>query len=201
MTNPWQPSDQGFRPPGSNGPGNYPPPVYGPGQYSPAGFPPGPYVQPGFPPPSFAHGYPPPPWMQPRKRHSRWLTVGLPLGIGTLVVAVITTLIVLGISVSHDVSGAQTAAASYGAAVSSGRYNDAQAMLCTEDKSRVTPDELASHYSNPRVIGYEVVSVDVQNFNGQTTARAVLLLRTDDGLSNQINLVIAKEADGWHPCP
>lgn len=192
MTNPWQPPNQGPWPPGSNGPAHYQPPGY-----PPPGFAPGSYGPAGFAPP----GYPPPPWMRPRKRRSRWLTVGLPVGISTVVVAVVTVLIVLGLSVSHDVNAAQDAAAKYGAAVSSGRYTDAQAMLCAQDRSQVTADELAAHYSNPRVVGYEVLDVNVQDTNGQTGARAVLVLQTDDGLSNQISLDLAKESDGWHPCP
>lgn len=166
-------------------PGPYPPPFSAPGPYAPQG----PYPHYGYPP------FPP-----PKKRRSRWLTVGLPVGL-VLLLGGCGALFALGTVAVHDVNGATKAADQYGAAVSAGRYEDAQAMLCTVDRNQVTADELAAHYSNPRVVGYQVSGVNVTSFNGQTTASAVLVLRTADGLSNQIRIGVVKESDGWHACP
>ena len=144
--------------------------------------------------------YPWPPVIPPvRRRHSKWLTVGLPVGLG---VALIIGLIVVGVvAISHAVGPARDAAKSYGAAISQARFADAQAMLCARDRDQVTSDQLAAHYSSPPVTGYAVTSVNVEDMNGHTSADATLVLSTADGLRDETDLPLVKESGQWRPCP
>ena len=178
-------------------PPQHPPPGPPPGWTPPYGQqpPPGAYPWPGYQP-----GYPPPGFAPPRRRRSRWLTVGLPIGLVLLLggCGAVVTLFVTSIGTS--IQPAQQAAKAYAQALVDQRWPDAQAMLCSQDRV-VPPDQLAAHYSNPRLTGYSVQNVNVSNFNGTVSATAVLRFSTADGLSNTTTLPLTKEGDTWHPCP
>jgi hypothetical protein len=163
-----------------------PQPIYpdmGYGQYQPAS-PPG--QQPFF--------------VQPRPRtgkRSRWLAIGLPVGLVLVVGGV--ALAVAGV---HSVGEASGAVDRFGAAIRDGRFSDAHGMLCAADRTNVSTEQMAQHYgTGPRVTAYEVADVNVANVNGHSSASAVLVLKTEDGLSNQINLQLVREDGAWRPCP
>lgn len=166
-----------------------PPPRWAPphGQPPPAG----PYPWPQYPPPGFAPR---------RRRRSRWLTVGLPIGLVLLLGGCGAAITLFVTSIGTSIKPAQQAASAYAQALVAQRWSDAQAMLCSQDRT-VTPDQVAAHYSNPRLTGYTVENVNVTNFNGKVSATAILRFDTADGLSNSITLPLTKEGDSWHPCP
>jgi len=169
--------------------------------------PPASYPQPAYPNTTYGQ-YPPvvptgqqPFFVQPRPRRgkrSRWLTVGLPIG-SVLLVGGCAALVVAGV---HSVGQANGAVARYGAAIRDGRFTDAHGMLCEADRTQVSAEQMAQHYATgPRVTGYEVGDVHVSNVNGHSSGSAVLVLRTEDGLSNQLNLPLVRENGAWRPCP
>jgi hypothetical protein len=108
----------------------------------------------------------------------------------------------LAVTVVHSVGQANAAVDRYGAAIRDGRFTDAQAMLCGADRAHVSATQMARHYATgPRVTGYQVGEVHVANVNGHSIGSAVLVLKTEDGLSNQLNLPLAREDGAWRPCP
>lgn len=165
-------------PPGSGPPHAQPPPV---GAYPWAPHPPS-----GFAP--------------PRRRRSRWLTVGLPIGLVLLLGGCGATITLFVTSVGTSIKPAQQAATTYAKALVEQRWSDAQAMLCSQDRV-ATADQLAAHYSNPRLTGYTVEGVNVVNYNGQVSATATIRFATADGLSDSTTLPLTKEGGTWHPCP
>lgn len=176
-----------------NGPHQQPMPGPPPGWAPPHGQPPPPGAYP-WPP------YPPPGYASRRRRRSRWLTVGLPIGLVLLLGGCGAAITLFVTSVGSSIEPAQKAATAYADALVAQRWGDAQAMLCSQD-SVVTPDQMAAHYSNPRLTGYSVQNVNVSNVNGKVSATAVLRFSTADGLSNTTTLPLTKEGDTWHPCP
>ena len=150
-----------------------------------------------MPPPG---AYPWAPYPPPRRRRSRWLTVGLPLGLVLLLGGCAVAVAAFATSIGTSIKPAQEAATAYAEALVHQRWADAQAMLCAQDR-RVTPDQLAAHYANPRPTGYAVQGVNVTNYNGKVSAVATLRLDTADGLSNTTSLPLIKEGETWRPCP
>jgi hypothetical protein len=155
--------------------------------------------------PTPAGAYPsapqPPPGVAPtRRRRSRWLTVGLPIGLVLLLGGCGAVVTVFAISVGNDIKPAEQAATAYADALVDQRWSDAQAMLCSQDRV-VTPEQMAAHYSTPRLTGYTVEGVNVVNYNGKLSATATIRIGTADGLSNSTTLPLRKEGGAWHPCP
>jgi hypothetical protein len=151
----------------------------------------------GPPPPGWAPGPPPP----PRRKHSRWLTIGLPVGGGLVLLGGLVAVVLLVVStVGNAIGPAQKAADAWGAALAAHRWDDAQAMLCGLDHA-VTAEDIADHYGDPAPVGYEVDGIQVLSSNGQTTAHASLVLRTADGLSDREELPLLRENGTWRPCP
>jgi hypothetical protein len=139
-------------------------------------------------------------FVPPRRRRSRWLTVGLPLGMVLLLGGCGAAIALFATSIGNSIKPAQQAATAYAEALVGQRWGDAQAMLCSVDRG-VTPDQMAAHYAQPRLTGYAVEGVNVVNYNGTVSATATLRLDTADGLSNSMTLPLRKEGDTWHPCP
>ena len=166
-----------------------PPPGWAPpyGQPPPAG----PYPWPPYPPAGF---------VPPRRRRSRWLTVGLPIGLVLLLGGCGAAITLFVTSIGSSIGPAQQAATAYAKALVDQRWSDAQAMLCSQDRV-ATADQLAAHYSTPRLTGYTVDGVNVSNVNGQVSATATIRFDTADGLHNSTTLPLTKEGDTWHPCP
>jgi hypothetical protein len=149
------------------------------------------------PPPG---AYPWAPYPPPRRRRSRWLTVGLPLGLVLLLGGCGVAVAAFVTSIGTSIKPAQEAATAYAKALVDQRWADAQAMLCAQDRG-VTPDQLAAHYAQPRLTDFSVEGVNVTNYNGRVSATATLRIGTADGLSNSTTLPLTKEGDTWHPCP
>jgi hypothetical protein len=169
-----------------------------PGWVPPQGPPPGnAYAWPPYPSP----GYGPPPGFVPsRRRRSRWLTVGLPVGLVLLLGGGGAAITLFVTSVGTSIKPAEQAANAYAKALVEQRWSDAQAMLCSQDRV-VTPDQLAAHYSRPQLTGYSVEGVNVMNYNGQVSATATIRFDTADGLYNSTTVPLTKENAAWRPCP
>lgn len=162
-----------------------------PGWVPPPGQPAGAYPWPPYPPP----GYVP-----PKRCRSRWLTVGLPIGLVLLLggCGVLVTLFVT--SVGASIKPAQQAATSFAQALVSHRYSDAQAMLCSRDQS-VTPERIAAQWEHIGITGFTVEGVNVSDVNGHLSASAGIRFTTAGGLDSTTTLPLTKESGTWHPCP
>jgi hypothetical protein len=161
------------------------------------------WAPPGQPPPSGAYPWAPaPPWgvTPPRRRRSRWLTVALPIGLVLLLGGCAAAITLFVTSVGTAIEPAQQAATAYAKALVDQRWSDAQAMLCSQDRV-VTPDQIAAHYSQPRLTGYTVEGVNVMNYNGTVSATATIKFDTADGLYNSTTLPMTKQGGTWHACP
>jgi len=136
----------------------------------------------------------------PRRRRSRWLTVGLPLGV-LLSAGLVAAIVVAVHALSGALAPAQQAASSYARALVDGRWNDAQGQLCAHDRSTVTADALAQHYSSPALTGYRLDGINVSSVNGRSSGEARLVFTTADGLETATVLPLADDDGTWRPCP
>ena len=143
-----------------------------------------------------------PPGLPPRRRHSSWLVVGLPVAGGLLLLGGFATVVVLFVrAVGGEVGPAGGAGERYARALVDGRWDDAHAGLCAEVQADVTPDELAAHYTDPDVTGYGLDGVDVRSSGGRTSAQVTVTLRYADGLQDHLVLPLTDEDGSWRPCP
>jgi hypothetical protein len=170
--------------PGSPQPGSpYPPSPYPPA----APYPP--------PPPYWASGPPP-----ARRRRSRWLTIGLPLGV--LLLGGLVALVALFIgTVGKELGPAQEAAGAYAQALVDQRWDDAHGLLCDQGLAGVTPEDLAGHYAQPELTGFSIDGISVSNVNGQRSAQAEITFTTADGLTDRTSLPLTHDGTRWEPCP
>lgn len=139
--------------------------------------------------------------MPVRRRRSRWLTVGLPLGGVLLLGGCATAFGFLIDSVRTDLAPAMQAADAYASAVVDERWDDAHDLLCAGDRAAVTPADLAAHYAQPDRTGYTVDGINVSSINGQKSARADITFATADGLTDRETLPMVADGDAWRPCP
>jgi hypothetical protein len=126
-----------------------------------------------------------------------------------IAVAVIGLLIVGGIIAAiggfeSSVKPAQSAASSYAQALQDQRYEAAFAMQCSADLG--AHDSFVQHWRSQNatghgIVGFTVVGVDVQTYNGRSTAQAQLTLRYADGYRASQRLPLTKTGSTWHPCP
>ena len=142
----------------------------------------------------------PPAAPAPRRRRSRWLTIGLPIGV--------LALVAIGVAVWFGVRGflgtlgpAQQAAEDYATALVDGRWADAQAQLCDDDRSTVTAEALAQQYSASDLTGYRLEGINVVSSNGRTSGEARLVFETPGGLDTTTVLPLEEDGDTWRPCP
>jgi hypothetical protein len=138
-----------------------------------------------------------------RRRRSRWLTVGLPLG-GVLLLGGCATVVGLLIStVRNQLGPAQDAARDYAQALVDERWEDAHALLCAPAQAGVTASELAAHYAEPELTGYRIDGVNVSTVNGDSSAQVDITFSTADGLSDRTSLPLVPDDDGegWRACP
>ena len=144
-----------------------------------------------------------PPYWAPapvRRRRSRWLTVGLPLG-GVLLLGGCATAIGLLIStVRNDLGPAMQAADAYASAVVDERWDDAHDLLCAQDQA-VTAQDLAVHYAQPDRTGFSVDGVYVTSMDGEKSAQADITYETADGLTDRETLPMISDGEAWRPCP
>ena len=110
------------------------------------------------------------------RRRSRWLAIGLPIGLEVLVG--------LGVAVWFG-----------------GRWADAQGELCERDRSAVTAEALEQQYSTTDLTGYRPEGVNVVSSNGRTSGGARLVSRTPNGLDTTTVLPLEKDGEAWQPCP
>lgn len=159
---------------------------------------------PGAPPPFPQYPAPPPNWAveaPPRRRRSRWLTLGLPLG-GVLLLGGCATVVGLVVStVGSAIGPAKDAAGAYAQALVDARWADARGLLCAQDQAAVTPADLAAHYAGPELTGYRMDGINVSNVNGRTSARADITFTTADGLTDLTSLPLTSEKGEWRACP
>ena len=142
----------------------------------------------------------PPAWNPPEKRRrSRWLTVGLPVGV------VLAVLVALGVVVVRGFVGglepAQEAAEAYADALVDQRWEDAHAMLCAAGAEESTAGELEASYGEPPLTGSDVEAVNVTWSNGRTSGDATVVLESDGGVRERVVLDLVEEDGTWRPCP
>ncbi|SDF45160.1 hypothetical protein SAMN05660324_0155 [Klenkia brasiliensis] len=135
-----------------------------------------------------------------RRRRSRWLTVGLPVGLAVLLLLGVGAFVLVR-AVSGAVAPVGDAASGYAQALVDGRWADAHGSLCAADRAATTPDDLARRYGSPQVTGYQVVGVQVESYNGETSATVQLVLSAPGGLDDQTVLPMVQEDGAWRPCP
>ena len=159
-------------------------------------------IGPVQPPPGGPAPYWVPPGLPSGRKRSRWLTVGLPVAGGLLLLGGCGAAIVFFVStVGGEIGPARGAGESYARALVEERWDDAHAGLCAEVQADVTPDELAAHYTDPDVTEYGLDGVDVRSSNGRTSAEVAITLVYADGLRDHLVLPLADEDGSWRPCP
>ena len=146
------------------------------------------------------HPAAPPVQPAPRRRRSRWLTIGLPVGL--LLLVGVGVALWLGVRAFMGAIGpAQQAAEDYATALVDARWRDAQAQLCDADRSTVTAEALAQQYSASDLTGYRLEGIEVVSSNGRTSGEARLVFQTPGGLDTTTVLPLEKDGDTWRPCP
>jgi hypothetical protein len=149
--------------------------------------------------------YPPAPYAPPgppvRRRRSRWLTIGLPLGLVLLLGGCATAVVLLVHALGDAIGPAKQAADDWAQALVEQRWDDAQGQLCAGDRAVVTAADLSAHYASPPLTGYRLEGVHVTSVNGDESADAEIAFTTADGLGTRTTLPLAKEDGGWRPCP
>ncbi|MCZ2830338.1 hypothetical protein O2W14_15990 [Modestobacter sp. VKM Ac-2986] len=136
----------------------------------------------------------------PPRRRSRWLTIGLPIGL--LVFVCLGVAVWFGVRAFLGSLGpAQQAAEDYATALVDGRWDDAQGQLCGGDRSVVTADALAQEHSSPDLTGYRLEGIEVVSSNGRTSGAARLVFETASGLDTTTVLPLEEDGDTWRPCP
>ena len=159
----------------------------------------------GYPQPFPAYPAAPPPWASApppaRRRRSRWLTVGLPVGGVLLLGGCAATVGLLVRSAGQELGPANDAAGAYAQALVDERWDAARDLLCAQDRARVTAADLAAHYAQPDLTGYRVDGVNVNNVNGQLSGRADVTFTTADGLTDTLSMALTREDDEWRACP
>ena len=155
-------------------------------------------------PPLWQPAPPTPPWAAApvrKPRRSRWLTVGLPLGV-VLLLGGCSALTVFAVLAAKDSLGpAQDAAGEYATALVEQRWEDAHALLCEPSRSEISADDLEELYRDPALSGYRVEGVNVRSSNGRTTGDVTLAFETESGLADRTFLPLVKVGEEWQPCP
>jgi len=142
-----------------------------------------------------------PPWNPPvRRRRSRWLTVGLPVGLVVLVALGLLGYVVVR-AFSDGVRPAQDATRAYADALVDQRWDDAHAMLCETSAGEFTAQALEASYGEPPLTGSDVEAVNVVWSNGRTTGDATVVLESDGGVRERMVLALVEEDGTWRPCP
>jgi len=141
-----------------------------------------------------------PAWNQPvRRRRSRWLTVGLPVGVVLVVLGVLAVVVVRGFI--GGLQPAQNATKAYADALVDQRWDDAHAMLCAPSAGEFTAEELEASYGEPPLTGSDVEAVNVTWSNGRTMGDATVVLESDGGVRERVVLALVEEDGTWRPCP
>ncbi|MDQ1710177.1 MAG: hypothetical protein QOG49_1562 [Frankiaceae bacterium] len=139
----------------------------------------------------------PPGWSAPPPSSggSRWKLIVA--AVAFLVVAGCGALVVKGFGAVND---ARDQASAYARALVAGRYYDAYAMHCAEDRSQQTAEEFARDYDEAYA-GYTIESVNVRNVNGVTSGDLRLRLRRlGGGLDQRLYVPLRRENGKWKPC-
>jgi hypothetical protein len=150
--------------------------------------------------------YPPPapPYRAPpvqKRRRSRWLTVGLPLGV-LLVLGGCGTVAVLAVyAFTGSLGPAMEVGGAYAGALVDQRWDDAHAMLCDEARAAVTAEQLAARYGGPPLTGYSVEGAYVGSSGGHTSGEVTVRFLTEDGLDELTVVPLVRDGDDWRPCP
>lgn len=136
----------------------------------------------------------------PRRGRSRWLTVGLPVGLVVLaVLGVLAFLVVRGFT--EGIRPAQDATRSYASALVDQRWDDAHAMLCRSSAEEFSAEQLATSFGSPPLTGSSIEGVSVQWSNGRTSGEATVVLESDGGVRERTVLPLVEEDGTWRPCP
>jgi hypothetical protein len=156
---------------------------------------------PGQPPPGQQPWSPPSqPWAPPpKRRRSRWLTVGLPIGALLLLAGVGTLAVILIKTIAGSLGPAKDAAEAYATALVEERWDDAHSMLCEQSRSEVTSEDLASLHGG--LSDYSLTGINVHSSGGRTTGEATITFERDDGLDDTTAVPLVEESGDWRPCP
>jgi hypothetical protein len=182
-------------------PPNWPPP--------PAGWtpPPGWTPDPGWPepPPNWQFWVPGSAAVPARRKGRLWLLIGLPVALAVVAVVMLGVGIIAAFSgIEGTVKPAQSAASSYLQALQDQRYEAASAMRCSADLN--SQDSFVQHWKSQSSSGhglaaFTIVGVNVQTYNGRSSAQAQLDLQYADGYRESQRLPLTKTGSTWQPCP
>lgn len=144
---------------------------------------------------------PSPAWNPPpRRRRSRWLTVGLPVGIVVLVAVGLLGYLVVR-AFTEGIRPARDATRAYADALVDQRWDDAHAMLCEASAEEFSAQDLATSFGDPPLTGAGIEGVNVVWSNGRTTGDATIVFETDGGVRERTVMALVEEDDIWRPCP
>ncbi|RBY94579.1 hypothetical protein DQ244_04615 [Blastococcus sp. TBT05-19] len=140
-------------------------------------------------------------WAPPStSRRSRWLTIGLPVGVLLLAgLVLVGVLVVRGFT--QDVRPAQQAVDAYATALVEQRWDDAHGQLCESSAAEFTAEDLAASFGQPPLARYTVENVSVRWSNGTTAGDATVTFEADGGVRERVSLALVEEGDDWRPCP
>ncbi len=142
-------------------------------------------------------------WAPPvqKRRRSRWLTIGLPLGV-LLVLGGCGTVAVLAMNAfTGSLGPAMEVGGAYAGALVDQRWDDAHAMLCDEARATVTAEQLAAQYTRPSLTGYFIEGTHVGSSGGHTSGEVTVRFLTEDGLDELTVVPLVRDGDDWRPCP
>ena len=142
----------------------------------------------------------PPVWNPPaRRRRSRWLTVGLPVAVGLVVLGLLAVVVVRAFA--GGLQPAQDATRAYADALVDQRWDDAHALLCAASAGEFSPEELEASYGEPPLTSSDIEAVNVRWSNGRTSGDATVVLESDGGVRERLLLELVEEDGTWRPCP
>lgn len=130
--------------------------------------------------------------------------VGLPLALAVVGLLIVVGTISLFAGMETSVQPAERAASSYMQALKDQRYDAAFAMRCSADLGG--HDTFVQHWKSQNSTGhgiatFKIVAVNVQTFNGKSSAQAQLEVRYADGYRESQRLPLTKTGSTWNPCP
>jgi hypothetical protein len=130
--------------------------------------------------------------------------VGLPLAVAVVALLIVVGTISLFAGGATSVKPAERATNSYMQALKDHRFDAAFAMRCSADLGG--HDTFVQHWNSQNSIGhgiaaFKILALNVQNFNGRSSAKAQLEVSYADGYTENQQLPLTKTGSTWKPCP
>ncbi|SCG33756.1 DUF4878 domain-containing protein [Micromonospora halophytica] len=104
-------------------------------------------------------------------------------------------------AVKETVGPVSEATTTYLDAVRTGNHQQAYDQLCRQRREQTSLAEFTRQQeAQPRVIGYEVGGVNVNNTNGRVRGSATVRLTTESGSTSTQVFTLVKEDGAWRVC-